>query len=108
MSNYRCADMYRRGTMRDYEANAPISTMHLVSKAPFVLCRPQAVPPLSEYEAWLTANPVGKRGHSRISALKLRRAVQMKRGGQTLKDIECAVGMQMHAWLGKLPPELAA
>lgn len=106
MSNYRCADMYRRGTMRDYEANAPISNMHLVSKAPFVLCRAQTVPPLSEYEAWLAANPIRKKGHSTITAMKLRRAVIMRRGGQTIGDIRAAVGTSIGHWLAKLPPEL--
>lgn len=104
--------MYRRGTLRDYEANTSNSPMRLVSKAVFVLCRPQAVPPLSEYEVWLAAAcSSDSRGKTSLTGTKLRRAVIMKRSGQTDKDIALVIGLSgsvVGRWLAKLPLELAA
>lgn len=106
MSNYRAASMYRHGTMRDHEATTRINPVYQTTMAPYVRCQPRAVPPLEEYEKWLVANPVGKRGHSTITAKKLRRAVIMRRGGQPMTDINWVVGMNIYGWLAKLPEEL--
>jgi hypothetical protein len=106
----------RRGAYRNEAAIRGMtadggSGAHLWHMAPYVACQSVPPPPIEQYEAWLIGNPIGKHARSAITASKLRRAVIMKRGGQTLRDIGRAIGMagpSVGNWLAKLPQELRA
>lgn len=88
------------------------SGVHVYHRGPLVACHSTAPPPVEEYEAWLAAHPVGKRGKSVVTAAKLRRMVQMKRNGCGLVEIGRGCGGlsggTVHKWLNLLPSGLSA
>lgn len=54
--------------------------------------RPAPVPPVEVYEAWLRQRNRGYTKNQKVSAQALRRAVIMRRQGETWKDCGAAVG----------------
>jgi hypothetical protein len=71
---------------------------------------------VAEYDQWL-AETLGHvadgavRSKCRVTGAQLRRAVIMRQGGQTLRDIGKAIGVSESTakhWLDRLPPTLTA
>lgn len=89
------------------------SGAHLYNVAVFANVRETAAPPVERYEHWLSSQRVGVAVHglAHMTATKLRRAVVMRRGGQTLADIASATGLSttcVSRWLKSLPEDLSA
>lgn len=110
MSNRQIAEMYVRGRLRDTDAFTQRNPVRQSTMSPFLRCHSDAPPPVESYDAWLSeARSKDPRGKTQITGAKLRRAVTMKRGGQTAADIGRAIGVSGHSvwkWLALLPPEL--
>lgn len=82
-----------------YQLGNPALALHL---------RTQAVLPATEYDTWL-AGQLKSVAQAKISGMKLRRAVIMRRGGSTYSEIKRALNLgNIQKWLVMLPPELAA
>lgn len=111
------ASLYAAGKLRgDRDAFSDPSvtrnTFHADHKGVYLRMHSAAPPPVEEYEAWLAANPVGKKGKSPVTGTKLRRMVVMRRNGCSLTEITRAVGMTAASaakrWLDLLPSGLSA
>lgn len=84
----------------------------LASMAGFLRVSEKPLPPLSEYERWLSTHCksrlVGGR-HKQIDGRKLKRTAQMRRNACTFREIGTATGLSgecVFRWFHMLPLEL--
>lgn len=112
MTQTVAARAYRACKITDPAVSSGVQQLHLGA---YATVHSAAPPPVAEYDEWLAArapkcrNGVRSRAFNMTGA-KLRRAVVMRRQGETLAEAGRAIGIGGPAlmdWLARLPSHLA-